>query len=303
LRTDALGVLESVTDTTWVVRRRDGTAVDIDVASVVAVRRVPDDPAGRRGPRSALDWTDHDLEAVAWTGWPGLEHERLGEWVLRAAGGFTGRANSVMPLGDPGLPVTEALAHVEEFYRGRGLRPRFQVPLPLAAELDDRLARDGWEVVDTVHVMVADIEPVLTANPAAQDLPAVQVSAAPDAGWLGAYHYRGGSLPDHAISVITAGEGPAFASVRDLDGSVLAIARGAVSSGWVGVTAVEVAEHARRRGLGKHVVRELLAWAQRAGARHAYLQVAAENDPALALYGRMGFGSHHTYHYRLAPVD
>src|SRR5262249_53792167 len=157
--------------------------------------------------------------------------------------------NSAMPLGDPGTGVMSAIAKVETFYRDRGLRPRFQVPLPLGADLDAVLATSGWEVVDPVHVMVADIEPVLLGTPAKDDLPPVVVDPDPDEGWLAAYHYRGGILPPHAVAVITAGAGPVFASVRDADGSVLAIARGAISQGWVGVTAVEVAEHARRRGL------------------------------------------------------
>ena len=33
-------------------------------------------------------------------GWP--YHEPLGEWTLRAGGGFTGRANSCHAVGDPG---------------------------------------------------------------------------------------------------------------------------------------------------------------------------------------------------------
>ena len=103
--------------------------------------------------------------------------------------------------------------------------------------------------------------------------------------------------------MITAGVGPAFASVRDDAGQVLAIARVAINAGWAGITAVEVDESARRRGLGSHVMRELVAWAGRQGARHAYLQVASDNAPALGLYGRMGFDTHHHYHYRLAPSD
>ena len=43
-----------------------------------------------------------DLERVAARGWPGLEQDTLGEWLLRAGGGFTGRANSVLVVGDPG---------------------------------------------------------------------------------------------------------------------------------------------------------------------------------------------------------
>jgi hypothetical protein len=41
------------------------------------------------------------LERRALPGWLAL-HEPLGEWTLRAAGGFTGRANSCLAVGDPG---------------------------------------------------------------------------------------------------------------------------------------------------------------------------------------------------------
>ena len=43
-----------------------------------------------------------ELERVAAAHWRGTEQEWLGEWLLRAADGFTGRANSALPLGDPG---------------------------------------------------------------------------------------------------------------------------------------------------------------------------------------------------------
>ena len=48
------------------------------------------------------------LELLAARSWRGLEEERLGDWLLRAAGGFTGRANSVLVVGRPpsGLPET-----------------------------------------------------------------------------------------------------------------------------------------------------------------------------------------------------
>ncbi len=72
-----------------------------------------------------------ELERVAAAHWRGTEEEWLGDWLLRAADGFTGRANSALPLGDPGLPLDEALAAVTEWYRARGLPPMIAVPTPL----------------------------------------------------------------------------------------------------------------------------------------------------------------------------
>jgi len=88
--------------------------------------------------------------------------------------------------------------------------------------------------------------------------------------------------------------GPAqvrFAAVeRDL-----AVARGAVVDGWLHVSLVEVAARARRRGLARHVTRALAGWAAASGAHTAFLQVEEGNAAARALYGGMGFTTHHTY--------
>src|ERR1700746_1220079 len=71
-----------------------------------------------------------DLERMASAHWRGTEKEWLGDWLFRAAEGFTGRANSVLPLGDPGVPLDEALVAVTRWYRDRGLPPMIVVPPP-----------------------------------------------------------------------------------------------------------------------------------------------------------------------------
>ena len=42
-----------------------------------------------------------DLERAAALHWQAPETESLGEWLLRAAAGFTGRANSALPAATP----------------------------------------------------------------------------------------------------------------------------------------------------------------------------------------------------------
>jgi N-acetylglutamate synthase len=293
LLTDVVGFLEAADGDAVVVRRRDGTSVSFPRGSVVAAKVVP-----ARG----LSLSGRELEEISALGWRGTETSRLGDWLLRAGQGFTGRANSVLLLGDPGLPLAEAVAEVLPWYAARGLPPKFQVPLPDSAAADEWLDSHGWTRFDPVRVLVADLADLLDADePALADDRVVRVDSAPDDGWIGAYHYRGGDLPACARAVIENGDQLGFASVRS-GSEVLAIARGSVDRRWLGVTAVEVAPDARRQGLAGVVLLALARWAVDLGAHSCYLQVAVENSAAVALYTAAGFVDHHSYHYRLPPT-
>jgi len=68
-----------------------------------------------------------------------------------------------------------------------------------------------------------------------------------------------------------------------------------VDDDWLGLSLIEVAPQAQRRGLARHVMAGLAGWAAGHGARRAYLQVEADNDAALALYATLGFTTHHRY--------
>jgi hypothetical protein len=125
------------------------------------------------------------LERLAARSWRGLEEERHGDWLLRAGGGFTGRANSVLVAGEPAAGLDDAVAAVTRWYTDRGLRPRAQVPMPGAERADAALAAAGW-VRDDDNL-------VLTASLAGWSEPAVPVDLAPepDDAWLDGYRYRG----------------------------------------------------------------------------------------------------------------
>lgn len=303
--TDVVGTVEQIVPAgpqrpeRWLLLRRDGTLAEVDPATAVAVKQLPNQPARLR--RAMAIATSH-LEEIAARGWQPLESEWFEGWLLRAAEGFTGRANSVLPLGEPDLPLDQALTQVTQWYARRGLPAQFQVPLPWRKSLDDALARRGWTANNPTSVMVADVGDVLINTSADAGLPPVQWSHVPRPVWIDAYRYRGATLPPVAAAVLAMADQPVFAEVVDPenpDGPLLAVGRSALDEGWVGITALDVARSARRRGLGRHVTRALLEHAQQRGCRHAYLQVAAENAAARALYEGMGFIEHHTYHYRV----
>lgn len=299
--TDVLGILEQADDTTVLVHTADEQQVKVAVADIVAARVIPIRAVPRRDVR--------DLEAAALLGWQAAEVVRYGGWLLRASHGFTGRGNSVLPLAAPGGPLDEAIAHVEDWYGTRGLRPAFQVVELLGADVTEALDRRGWPpLTDRTVVMTAPLA-TLPEPTGVQ----VRIDDHPDDAWLAGYHYRGGTLPSTARQIIagTGSTGPvtlAFASVRVDDSgttAVQAIARGAVTASpagrvWLGVTALEVAAKHRRRGLATTVLAALTSWARDHGATDTYVQVATENTAAQQMYAALGFTAHHHYHYRVA---
>lgn len=252
--------------------------------------------AGRTAGHDVLD-----LERIAALGWPGVETETIDGWLLRAGGGWTGRANAALPLRDVGDDVDTMLDVVARWYGARDLPPLVQVPLPVRSRLRDQLVARGWIDRWGAVVLTSGIDAVLRRVPRHAGLPDVAFADAPGAAWVGAYHYLGGALPDIAVDVLRAGAAHFLSVVEDDD--TVAICRIAIDEGWVGITAVEVAPRHRRRGLATHLLVAALEQGSACGATNVYLQTKDANRAALTLYRRAGFARHHHYRYHGPPPD
>ena len=252
-----------------VITRKSGETVRIAESSLVAGKVVPSAPARRRGPAASYE----ELARVSTRAWRPVESERLGAWELRAASGFTRRANSALPLGDPGLPLDDALTAVRRWYGARGLPAYVQTATGaegtqelLCAELEKR----GWTREVTAELWIGSLAPL-----ADREEPAgVVLSRTADEAWLARYQRKG--LSDVALKVL--GSGPSV---------------------WF--AAVEVDPALRRRGLASAVMAALAGRALQEGASAAWLQVEADNTGARALYAGMGFAAHHAYHHYREP--
>ncbi|MEU6995189.1 GNAT family N-acetyltransferase [Streptomyces sp. NPDC046465] len=296
--TDTVGVLASWNDGVMLITRRNGESVRIPESSLVAGKVVPAAPARRRGPAASYE----ELARVSARAWQPVESERLGEWELRAAAGFTRRANSVLPLGDPGRPLDEALSSVREWYAARGLPPYVQTATGAEGTqelLCAGLAERGWarEVSAELH-----IGGLAALGDLAADVDRVELSRSPDDGWLRRYQRFGVPGP-HVFKVLASGPSVWFASVPGSGDAPAAIGRCVVDGRWAGFMAVEVDPAHRRQGLATAVMAALSRQALAEGASAAWLQVEADNDGARSLYGGMGFTAHHAYHhYRYGPA-
>jgi GNAT superfamily N-acetyltransferase len=271
---------------------------------VVAGKTVPPVPV-----RGAAALAPELLQAAADRGWPAYEALDLGGWRLRAAEGFTNRANSVLPLGDPGMPFEAAVETVSAWYAERALPVKFQTVVGDA--LDARFAALGWGVTAEAIFRtgrLAAMRDRLDGVPT----DAVEVVDRVDDAWMSLYRRTGGAVTPAVRHVIAGPPGTLFALIREPGtGKPIAIGRCALDLGagadpglgrrLAGFAAVEVAKSHRRQGLARMLMRALTDRALAAGAVTAWLQVEPDNAPARALYDSLGFSDHHRYHYRREP--
>lgn len=265
--TDVIGELQAA-DPLIVVRTKSDGVVEVPPADVVAVRELSVVPVRTSEIRA--------LEHAAALAWPGTEQSWHDGWLLRAAGGYTSRANSAVPL-DFSSTIA-SLPAILDWYAQRNLEPWLALPerlLPIRA--------DG---IKHTRVMVTDL------TEAAAD-PAVIFAERPDAGWLACYER---DVPAEVLTAVVDGE-VVFAALADA-----AVGRGAVTTApdgtrWLGISAVHVNAEHRRRGHARRLCQALLGWGAQRGASRAYVQVLTENAGAILLYHQLGFRLHHHHRY------
>jgi len=293
--TDRIGWVETVAPDAVVLTGPDGRPTTVPRSTVLAARRAPAAPGGPDPRRMSAA----EVERHALSGWL-ADFEPLGEWTLRAGGGFTGRANSCHAVGDPGVPVALAAERIVA-YAARHRIPPMAMAINGSAE-EQALRTLGW--VDTyvpTQVLVARLADLLGDRPVPDG---VGVTEALGDSWLAAYARSRPQPADPAVARrILDGHPPrAFAGIGSAE-SVVAIGRGHVREAWFGLAAVWVDPEHRRRGLATGIVTALGHWAARQGARYAYVQVDRENEVALTAYQRLGFRLHHTYLYLAPDLD
>lgn len=300
---DVLGWVTSVSSTAIKVEQRDVTET-VDAASLLLARRVPA-AAGGLDPLRTSPAELQQLSAPAWIG----DSAPLGEWILRSAAGFTGRANSCLAVGDPGLPYAAAAEQIIEYAAQHQIPPMAQVVAGSVEAVG--LTEAGWQATYVpTEVLVTRLGQLLGDTVAD---PQVKVAGLDDAWWAAYQRNRPTTAPEAVVRRVITGadqDQVGLAQITAADGTAIAIGRGHLSpdprnpssnQNWLGIAAVWVDPTHLRQGMGTQVLLALGHWAARRGARNVYLQVESANEPALAAYAKAGFTHHHNYLY-LAPA-
>ncbi|PRY46776.1 GNAT family N-acetyltransferase [Umezawaea tangerina] len=235
----------------------------------------------------------YEVEQRCADAWPAQVDERLGAWRLRAAGGFTGRANSALTCGDPGIPVPDALDRVKSFAHRHGIPPTAHVVRD--AEHETAIAAAGW-TVNQDHPGGAE-SGVLTGSLNGFNSPPVDgvaISDVPTPGW---WELTAQPNPTPAQRhVLASGTGSGFGTITH-SGKVVAAVRGAISGDLLHIARLAVHPTHRRHGLARALLANLATWATKNGATRCALQVAEHNTAAWHLYTSLGCTEHHRYRY------
>jgi ribosomal protein S18 acetylase RimI-like enzyme len=248
------------------------------------------------------------LERLCADAWPAVLERPLGEWRMRAAGGYTGRANSALAVGDPGMPVPRALGQVVRFAAGAGIRPCAQVMV--GSPVQTELAAAGW-VINHAHPRGAESAVLVGEMPDAVEAEGVSVHGSAPAGW---WRLAVGSDEPTPAQRHVLGTGPqvGFGScVRG--GQLVGVVRGCVvtqyllarwrSARVLHIAGLVVRPDQRRRGVARSLLAGLDRWAADRGATRRILQVATHNQAAMGLYAGLGYVEHHRYRYWIPGGD
>ncbi|MFW9808179.1 MAG: GNAT family N-acetyltransferase [Candidatus Thorarchaeota archaeon] len=239
-----------------------------------------------------------ELEQVGANAWVALENERLGGWLLRANSGITRRANSVLPLGPPILPMEEAINKVIDFYKERNLIPRFQMTeTSKPQELDRDLSDRGFSVGLQVEVHTVAINHLTKREPVIDVLVSNDITDSWMSVYADASGYEASTMDTRRDLMKRTSHYKAFAIAR-IDRAPAGVGFGVVEGKWLGIFNIAVHPSMRGRGVAVAVNTALAQWGSQRGARSAYLQVESENLPALKLYSKLGFEHAYTYWYR-----
>ena len=229
-----------------------------------------------------------ELEKLSDLTWPALEIIEYGEWRLRISDGFSMRANSVLPIGEPPIDLASAVDEVTSIYRENNLKPTFSIPLPIFDELDRYLEQRGWNIKIDANFLIRDIGPIeVSGHPQFS----IEILDYPSKEWLEVNS-------DQPLEKIMLRYPAKYGAIKSGE-EVIAVGRIATLGSWSIVTRLFVNPSFRGKGLAKALMNNLLSAAVTDGATKVALQVDNENGAALALYQSMGFTTHHKFVYRI----
>ena len=255
------------------------------------------------------------IEDLSLNAWPSHQMQLYDGWILRFSYFYTHRTNCVEQFGSSLLPLEEKIAFCEEVYR------RWQTPCifkitPLSVpEIDKELECRAYEKQNITNVMCRDLpesssddwSPSTSGPFTGLYIGDMTVQDRIPDEWIDAlFSIKGNATVKH-LKIVPSMYAAIPKDVRcvsiRLDKQIVATGLGILDRDYIGIYAIHVRPDFRRQGMARRICETLLAEGVRSGAGKAYLQVAAENRPAVQLYRSLGFKDAYSYWFRVKTLE
>lgn len=235
------------------------------------------------------------IERAGFKAAPALEERESDGIVLRFSNGHTKRANSVNLLQEQTSDIGALVKQCESFYRSKSLPCIFRIPSFSSNEkLDRYLESQGYKYIDRSLVLLKSLKGV--------SFDYVELVTKSPRDWLQSYcAINEINFDDQLTHLEMMGriKDEALFAVMRVAGEEVACGVGVISNGLFGLFSIATKKSVRKQGYATQLINGLLHWAVNKGAVNAYLQVVAENQPAVKLYEKWGFQPCYEYGYRI----
>jgi GNAT superfamily N-acetyltransferase len=240
-----------------------------------------------------------ELELLASHCWPAREIVTYKGWIIQWNDAITWRANSVLPYKwESKIEIEQVIDYVIDLYKEKDTPPAFKIsPASQPKGLDKLLEEKGFEQRMVTHVQIAPIEEISCLNPRLPvDLFKVTDDSLDTLMYKSEREKKAIEVRREIIHRIVGAKNIARVMMH---GYIAGVGLGVVEGEWLGLFSIRTLPEFQRRGVAWSVNCALAMWGEDHGAKRAFLQVEAENNPAIALYESMGFKTMYTYWYRI----
>jgi GNAT superfamily N-acetyltransferase len=238
------------------------------------------------------------FEEISMNAWPALQTVLYDGWILRFAGGYTRRANSVNPIYHSTIDVYQKIEYCRGFYAAKGMRTFFKITSEVhPPDLDKILETKGF-----TREAETSVQTIGFAQLAIKDYGLVRIVTSLDDFWIDNFFRLSGAVSENKKTLKAMLRNikmpKCFAYIKEKN-VIVACGLGVLEQDVIGLFDIVVAPGFRGKGYGSRILQGILLWGKNEGAKVGYLQVMVDNKTALALYGKLGFKEMYRYWYRV----
>lgn len=249
------------------------------------------------------------LERLALNTHPPLKTQVFDGWTAGFTEGYTGRANSVLPLETGTLPLETKIHSFEEMYAKQHLPCRFKMTSAAPQGLQDLLENKGYEMQNKTDVLHTQSDNLmflerLESVEEPEEI-GVIITSNPDNLWLSSFfefekidNEKYQQIAKKQFKIVDKNQNLSALYCRLLhSGKDVGVASAVIQNGVLFLLNVVISQEFRGKGFGKILIKEILENACILGAKKLYLQVVQSNSVAQSLYKSFGFEYLYSYWY------